>query len=275
VLDSLTSAGLQPSFHRTATTAILLWATVAAVVALTAVGLRGARHGDRVWARAAVLSYCVVPGALTFVYSLVIQPIFVPRNLLMSTPAVGLAFAPVICDRRLPRWAAAGLLLVVVGLRALQVGAAYGVSPEPWRQVTAHVLADARPGDCIAFYPEDGRMAFQYYVGTAPSRTSAAPRSILPVSRWGTVRPYVEDYRTLSPRALARRARGCRRMWFIASHEGQRDGPPQSRANRARYEALGAELAARFGASPPVNAGYASTIHVQLLPGRQVVGEGR
>ena len=61
---------------------------------------------------------------------------------------------------------AVSAFVVLVGLRAVALGASYGVSPEPWQQTTAYVLARAQPGDCIAFYPEDARMAFQYYVGS-------------------------------------------------------------------------------------------------------------
>lgn len=267
VLDSLTSAGLQPSFHHTATTYLVLWGTVAAVTALVVDALRRRRRGDEVWTRVLVLTWCVLPAALTFLYSFVAQPIFVPRNLVLCAPAVALALAPPLADRRLPRWLAAAMVVVIVGLRAQQVVASYGVSPEPWRAVSADVLARARPGDCIAFYPSDGRMAFQYYVGAAAAADARAPRSILPVAPWGQVRPYVEDYATLTAAQLTRAAAGCRRLWFVSSHEGQRTGPAQAQINRARYLRLDGELERLFGAAPIVNHGYASTIHVQLLPG--------
>jgi mannosyltransferase len=267
VLDSITSAGLQPSFHHTATTYLLLWLTVAAIIALALDVARRHRHGEDVWATATVLAWCILPGALTFAFSLLLQPVFVPRNLLMSTPAVALALATIIADRRLPRWVAAGALVAVVAMRAQQVTAGYGVSPEPWQAATADVLARSRPGDCIAFYPEDGQMAFQYYIGTDPRAVARAPRSILPVGPWGVVKPYVEDYRTLSRSALLRRAAGCRRMWLVSSHEGQLNGPPRSQSNRASYYLLDAELMSVFGWGDIHKLGYASAVHVQLMPG--------
>lgn len=270
VLQSLTSAGLSPSVHPTATTYVLMWATVAAIVALAGDLVWRRRRGEAVWGRALILSWCVVPAALTFLYSLVSQPVFVPRNVLMSTPAVSLAIASGL--RRAARWRVITGLVVVaaLALRALQLAPSYDVSPEPWSTVTAHVLARARPGDCIAFYPLDGRMAFQYYVGTGREADRRAPRSILPVIPWGRVRPFVEDYATLSPAQLAARSAGCRRVWFVSSHEGQADGPPQSRINRTRYFRLQAELERRFGFAPVAGYGYASTIHVQLFQGRSV-----
>ncbi|HEX4012124.1 MAG TPA: glycosyltransferase family 39 protein [Solirubrobacteraceae bacterium] len=277
VLQSLTSAGLTPNFHKVATTTVVMWATVAAVAALVIDTIRRQRRGEQMWGMALTLSWCIVPAALTFLYSFVSQPIFVPRNLIMSTPAVGLALATVVARRRWPRWAVPAVLLAVaavVAVRAIPVGNAYGVSPEPWQRVTDQILAEARPGDCIAFYPLDARMAFQYYVGTGRAAVSRAPRSILPVIPWGVVRPYVEDYATLSPAQLARRAAGCRRLWFVSSHEGQPNGPAGARAHRAQWFALGAELARMFGSGPVRKFGYASVIHVQLMPRRGARASG-
>jgi hypothetical protein len=185
----------------------------------------------------------------------------------MSTPALALAFAPALADRRWPRYAAPALLVAVLAARALPVVRAYGVSPEPWQAVTATVLAQSEPGDCVTFYPADARMAFQYYVGTGAA-TRAAPRSVLPVIGWGVVRPFVEDYAIPSGAQLSRRTAGCARMWLVSSHEGQRNGPPVSRANRARWFQLAAQLERRFGRGQVYKFGYASVIHVQLMPGR-------
>lgn len=267
VLQALTSSGLQPVFHHSFTTKALMWATLAAVVALVVDTTLRWRRGEPVWRMGLVLAWCVLPGALTFLYSLISHPIFVPRNVLMSTPAVALAFAPTLADRRWPRYLAPALLVVVLAARAIPVVRAYGVSPEPWQAVTATVLAQAQPGDCVTFYPADARMAFQYYVGTGAA-TRRAPRSVLPAIPWGVVRPFVEDYAVPVPAELARRTAGCTRMWLISSHEGQPNGPAQSRANRARWFALAAELEQRFGHGPVYKFGYASTIHVQLMPGR-------
>jgi hypothetical protein len=266
VLQSITSAGLQPVFHHSFTTKALMWATLAAVVALVIDTALRRRRGDSVWGMGLVLAWCVLPGALTFLYSLIWHPIFVPRNVLMSTPAVALAFAPALADRRWPRYAAPALLAAVLAARAVPVVRAYGVSPEPWQHVTATVLAQTQPADCVVFYPADARMAFQYYVGTGAA-TRRAPRSVLPVLPWGVVRPFVEDYAVPSAAALTRRTAGCARMWLISSHEGQPNGPAQARAHRARWFGLASELERRFGSGRVYKFGYASIIHVQLMPG--------
>lgn len=279
VLQSLTSAGLQPSFHRTATTTPLLILTVLLLIAVAAGIVRAWRAGERVWGEALVVAWLVVPVAIALIYSLFFQPVFLPRNLLMSVPAVGLLLGAGLTRTlptrphlhtlsRLPTRAAflgPALLVVLIGGRALQLAPSYGVSPEPWQQASAYVLGRARPGDCVAFYPLDGRMAFQYYVGTSPSADRRAPRSILPVLPWGEVHSDVEAYVTLTRTQIAQRAAGCRRMWFVSSHEGQADGPARSRANRAEFFELRRRLESEFGKGPITQLGYASAVHVQLL----------
>ena len=48
---------------------------------------RGAAPGPGAWGLALALAWFAVPVAITFVYSLIAQPLFQPRNLLMSCRA--------------------------------------------------------------------------------------------------------------------------------------------------------------------------------------------
>ena len=266
VLQELTSAGLQPSFHRTATTTPLLIATVAAVIAIAGLGgavvvaarkQLGARGRARLAGR---------PGR-DHVRLLADRPAAVsaaqcPDGGARGSAAAGrrarASRAPEV--RRAGRARRAGR---PPGVAARRRATAY--RPSRGSRRAAYVQASARPGDCIAFYPLDGRMAFQYYIGTEQVADASAPRSILPVANWGTVTPYVEQYATLAPAQIARRTADCRRLWFVSSHEGQLDGPAQSLANRARYVALRGRLARRFGHAPIKKFGYAAAVHVQLF----------
>jgi mannosyltransferase len=272
VLQSLTSSGLQPSFHPRFTTTVGLVATGLLLLGLAVAVLRARRkRGRRIqderligWPVALVLIWIAVPVVLTFLYSLVSQPIFLPRNLLICLPAVALALAVVITHPRLGRAGALTGLVVVLVVRAVPLAASYGVSPEPWQAATADVLTRSRPGDCVAFYPLDARNAFAYYV-----RSSArpAPRAVLPAIRWGSTKPFVERYATLSAAGVSSATAGCRRLWFVSSHEGQTDGSARSLANRAGYLRLDARLERAFGRGRIEQYGYASPIHVQLLSG--------
>ena len=222
-----------------------------------------------------VVAWLVVPFLLALVESEVGQSVFVPRNLLISLPAAGILLA--FTASRLPRFKAPGspgkrtvnlgalAVVVLVALRALQLAPSYATSPEDWHSAVAHVLARAEPGDCIAFYPSDGRMAFEYYIGQVPHALSSAPRPVLPVTAWGTVVPYVEDYATLSPSALAKVAASCPRLWFVASHEGTATGTAGAVAHWSSYLQLRAALQARYRLHETASFGYADPVAVELL----------
>jgi mannosyltransferase len=232
VLQTLTSSGLQPSFYTSSGTALMI-----IILVILAVGAARfaweARRGEAS-DTALVISWLLVPGIVAVLESIVGQSIFQPRYLLVSLPAVWLLVARTLADPRLPRAATAVAAAGVIVLQALQLAPAYGSSSENWRGAAAYVVGHAQPGDCIAFYPLDNRQAFRYYLGSGTS----APQPILPSLPWREVRPFVEDYATLSPRAVAGLPNRCGRVWLVASHEGRAGGPPASAANYRRFISL-------------------------------------
>lgn len=244
VAQALTSAGLEPTFRPTTTTYALL---VVTLLALAVIGVAIAAR-DRELGPGLVLAWAMVPVVLAAIESIAGQSIFVARNLLTVLPAVAL-----LLGWGLTR-AGAGFVLVavLVVLRALQLGPAYGVSPEDWRAATGYVLSRARAGDCVAFYPADGRNAFRYYV------SGHAPRSVLPAVPWSYERAYIEKYATLTGVP-----RGCSRLWLISSHAGRPRGPAASRANRARYLRLRAMLQSAYRISHTRRFGYADAVTVE------------
>jgi mannosyltransferase len=239
VILALTSAGFEPNFHPTAVAGVLAVATVA-LVALAAVLL--ARHRAP-WGVALALSWLLVPVVLMWLESLVGQPIFTPRNLLVSLPAVALLLGWVVMQSRFA-WPA---LVVLIALRAVALAPSYGTSPENWRAAAAYVVHGEQPGDCTAFYPLDAQMPFAYYTGKP-------------------VTPYIERYDT--PRIPL----ACARVWLIVSHQGQPTGTAASRAHFARYILLRTDLARRYPRSVTKSFGYASVIWVQLFYGRRASG---
>jgi mannosyltransferase len=280
LLEGLTSAGLQPSFHATASMWPLMALTVLLVAGVAFVHVRRASRPARgprneLWGQALVLLWLFVPVILAFAESAIGQPLFIVRNLLMCLPAVALVLAVGACDRRLPGLASVGALVVLVVLRVLALAPSYGVSPENWQRASAYVLARAQPGDCSVFYPLDSRMAFEYYVGRSDA-DARAPRAVLPVLPWSVVKPYVEDYATLPASRVPAIAASCRRLWLITAHEGQRRGPsPESRANWVRFVALRSLLERAYGTHVRVQFSYAATIHVDLLSGSATGGASR
>ncbi len=102
------------------------------------------------------------------------------------------------------------------------------------------MLHAARPGDCIAFYPLDASMPFDYYAHRP-------------------VQPHVEQYETPAVPA------GCPRVWLVASHQGLPTGTAASRAHYARYVAVRTSLARRYPFHTTRSFGYASVIWVELF----------
>jgi mannosyltransferase len=261
VLQALTSSGLQPAFYTSTSTALL-------VLTLVVLGL-GAGLIWRLWRvdRAAaaggptlVLGWLLLPAIVALLESTVGQSIFQARYLLVSLPAVSLFLGWTIVQLPAPRLLVLGVVAALVVLRALQLAPAYGSSPENWRAATAYVLAHTRSGDCAAFYPLDNRQAFRYYL---PAGTRA-PQPILPSLPWRQVRPFVEDYSSLSPAQLAGLSGHCGRVWLIASHEGRSGGPPISHRNYLRFVALVNGLQARYPTSRTSSFGADRVVTVTL-----------
>ena len=162
------------------------------------------------WGSVLALSWLVVPVALMLIWSFIGQPIFTARNLLVSLPAVALLLGWVVMRSRVAPVVAWLGVAVLIALRVVVLTPSYGTSPENWRAATAYVLHASRPGDCVAFYPLDASMPFDYYAGRP-------------------VAPHVEQY--VTPAVPA----GCSRVWLVASHQGLPSGTAVSRAHYARY----------------------------------------
>jgi len=235
VIQALTSAGFEPNFRPSAVATPLAVLTLALLLVAAVRIVR--RPG---WGALLALSWLVVPVGLMLIWSFIGQPIFTPRNLLVSLPAVALLLGWVIVTTRVPPVLAWLAVAVLIGLRALALAPTYGTSPEDWRAATAYVLHASRPGDCIAFYPLDGSMPFDYYAGRP-------------------VQPHVEQYQTPAV------PNGCRRVWLVASHQGLPTGTAPSRAHYERYVALRAALTRRYPHRSTRSFGYASVIWVELF----------
>jgi mannosyltransferase len=260
MLEALLSSGLQPNFHLAPTGEALLVLSGALVLAGAAVAIAGRRAS---WPQMLVLCWLVVPVVLSLLESYLGQPITLSRAALVSLPAASLILAWGAMHERVPRLLGVAAVGVVLVLRALELAPSYGASPENWRAATAYVLAAARPDDCIAFFPSDGRQAFSYYIGTNTPAAARAPRSVLPAVPWSEVKPFVEQYTSPSRARLSQIEARCPRLWFVSSHRGQKHGPPASRADYARYHSLLGSLTAAYPRRRTVTYGWASPVRVE------------
>lgn len=263
--QTLISAALPAKFHSTATTVIaeiFFGGLGAAAIALAAQRLRAARERRDVelWL---VVAWLLVPAAVALVVSAAGEPIELDRCCILLMPALALllvwALARICAHPRLPRWLGAWLFAALLVFRLAQVLPSYGSSPENWRAATAYVLrADAGRPACVAFYPQDGRQVFDYYLGAEGRRLTP----VLPTLAWSAVQPYVERYDSLDSRQLAAIGKGCPQLFLLASHVGQSNGPALSRAHLRRYEELQAALTRLYPHHTSTSYGWAAPVEV-------------
>ena len=263
VLQALTSSGLAPAYYTASGDALLILTCVILLAGAWTLVRGSPDRGSRGWGAALVASWIVVPVVLMLLVSTLGHSIFQARYALVALPAVAIFSAWTLTRLAVPRAAAGGVLLAVVVLRVLALAPGYGVSTEQWREAASYVAATTRPGDCIAFYPLDARMPFEYYEGGV----RPMPGPVLPVIAWGAVRPYLEEYRTLTAQQVRGLARSCSRVWLVWSHEGHLGGPPESAANFRRLVTLRAALAGSYPQQLTRTFGRASPISVELVRG--------
>ena len=211
VLQELTSAGLQPSFHRTATTTPLLIATVAALIAIAVWAGRRWRQRESAWGLGVALAWLVVPVAITFVYSLVAQPLFPAAQCpdggaRGSAAAGGRARASRPAEVRRPggargaRGAAGAAARCQLRRLARALAAGHRVRPGPRPTGRLHRLLPARRADGVPVLP-------RHRSGRRCPRSSVDP-SARALGHGHAVRRGVRNPVVRADRAAARRAAG-------------------------------------------------------------------
>jgi hypothetical protein len=293
VLLTLSSGGLEPQFYSSSGDVLLPFTEVLVILGLIGAAWQLWRSRSQAWRPMLIAGWLFGPPVLAWVISELGHSMFEARYLLMSLPAVSLMLAWLIVGLAKPsqaqvlrglagapivsRWqpgpgagrglslllrALAGALLVgLLVLRTLQLAPSYGVSTEPWRAVTRHVVATFRPGDCIAFYPLDSRMPFRYYLPPG----APTPRPVLPSLTWTRTVPFVEAYSTLTSPQLNQVSHRCGRVWLVSGHQGHNDGTTLGKVHFKRYTALIAGLESRYLDSHMTNYGAAHIITLELF----------
>ena len=185
----------------------------------------------RYWRQGFVAAWLVVPVVLSFAVSFV-RPMFVRQYLIICVPALVLFGTAAIA--RLRRPALVGLFVVpLVWLSAAQLFVFYRRERgENWRAATRYVLASARPGDAVVFYPDYARAPFEYY-----QRQSE-----------------VAGPANLKGQALA----GGQRIWLVIRES-------DAAANSTEFRQLQASLAERYSAAE--RRGF-HRVRVELYEGR-------
>jgi hypothetical protein len=267
-MATLVSAALPSNFPRTTTATptavliglLLLAGLVGAYRVLRRTLSRRTVSSSAEGRLALVAAWLVIPLVVTVLLSIAGEPVEVWRFVLLLIPSVGLLLAWTIARLPAARIAAPALLAVILALRVLQLAPTYGWSFENWKAAAADVARDtASQTACVAFYPQDGRESFDYYVrGTAAAKRLAP---VLPSLGWGTVRPLVEQYDTFTTTQWLALA-NCRTLFLVASHQGSRTGTASSRVDWARYLTIQRELDRRYPSHTVAKFGWAATVTV-------------
>jgi mannosyltransferase len=125
--------------------------------------VRRSSRSTESWRQALPLYWIAVPLILSIGFSLVVQPIAVPRFLIVIVPGIALVVAVGVAN--IPfRWFRI-LALVVLIAAGLYGGSGWyrADSREDWTAATSIVLAGLQPGDTVLVEPQVGSAAARYY----------------------------------------------------------------------------------------------------------------
>jgi len=126
---------------------------------------RAHRRGSdsrRAWAIGLLLLWLLGPIFAVWTFSEVVRPIFNARYLIICLPPLVLLAANGIA--RLPNGSARVVAIVALVAATLPSFERTHRTRADWKRATAYVLAEARAGDAVVFYPHNGRVPFDYYL---------------------------------------------------------------------------------------------------------------
>ena len=221
---------------------VLCWA-LGAWLLFSSLGRR--RRSEQTWGYGLLYCWFVIPLAVTWAISVVLQPVLSDRYVLAALPPASM-IAGVALSRLRPWPVAVSAGLAVLILRASVLVPSYGVPIENWRQGVIDIAGRSEPHDCLAFFVADGYTAFDYYVLHLKSLPGPIPVPVLPNTSWQSRAPYVLDPESVPRSRMPEVARSCPRLWLVTSHaHAYPQGPGVLPYRLHVYEtrqALGAEL---------------------------------
>ena len=134
------------------------------------------KHGPSLtlWHWSVVFSWLLVPYTVSLTYSLIIEPAFLNKYLLVSLPALSLGVA--LGLRQLPKAWAAIATIAIVAISLAYVAQWYGKPAHAdWRGAVDYVLQRSKPADGIVICGH--RTGFEYYVLARDHANAPAPLS--------------------------------------------------------------------------------------------------
>ncbi len=204
--------------------------------------------------------WLVLPPAIAYAISLNYHPVFYDHYFVMCIPGMTLILAYVLSIVPLMplSWACCA---AIIFLRAEQLPNTYNISIDNWRLATTTVINESAPGDCIAFYFNDGFADFAYYLEHPPAgmrRDAPIPRPVLPALTFGSdprnrsLADYpaiVESYKILDTAQIALVAATCPVLFVLVNHDGNDGKTPGAKAVSTNLITLRNRLQHAYGAS--------------------------
>lgn len=187
------------------------------------------------------LAWLILPPVLSWLVSESGHPDFIDRYLMISLPAASVVLALVLVRLR-PRVLGLFGLAYLTIFRFGVLVPSYHYPLDDYSDASKLVLASARPGDCITFSSNQGRVLWDYY----SAGRSGAPVQVLPFAVNGGPQlilafnslPLSEITNLQQRQFVAQVALGCQRIWLYQSHAGSPTGSANSRALAASLDAL-------------------------------------
>src|SRR5918992_1166084 len=192
---------------------------VLSAVALWLLVSRARRQGrsQETWALALVILWTLLPIALAFGISY-LKPLFIPRFLLVSVPALTLAATAGLAALGRRPMLVGGAVLVVVG--AVGLGSWYATDVEyGWEARAAYISENSSPGDGLLLYAPTVIRPFGYYAGYYDHGVTkgTVPTPIYPPLYWlgYSATQYNPDYE-----AIASEVAAYERVWLVEGYAG-------------------------------------------------------
>jgi mannosyltransferase len=215
---TLLSAFTLASGDRAGVASMMLFLLALLATVLFAIAAWKGRRGTSASRDAVVLSWFLVPIAISYVVSFA-RPTFAPRYLIVSVPAL-LIMGAVALIRSSSLRLVLTALATVLSL-SLAVDWRYyhdHLVKEDWRDLSAYLVGAARPGDGLIVYQPWNRTPLDYYLVRHGGPIPLTP--VYPSFGFSVTNPFAPGPDLASPgagRSLARSAARHRRVWIVFS----------------------------------------------------------
>ena len=195
------------------------------------------RRGDgsfTSWGYMFLCTWLFLPVLGSFLFSILLKPIFYPRYLIIALPPLVLIAADGVQHVR-PAWLKLATLGLLLALSCPGLVALYREEEpfirENWKAATKYVIDNSEVGDGIVFQLPFVRSPFEYYFRLLGS-PSRAPQPVFPSVPWGEngLIPYrfvdgprqpttTSHYEPSKPSRLPHHPQQYQRLWLVLSHD--------------------------------------------------------